>query len=45
VRPDLALCVEIEGKDRIRELGRMMGIEDEVKVLEVLEGLSKSYPL
>ena len=39
VRPDLALCVEIEGKDRIRELGRMMGIEDEVKVLEVLEGL------
>jgi len=25
VRPDLATCVEVEGRDRIRELGRMMG--------------------
>ncbi len=39
IKPDMAICEEVEGKDRIKELGRMMGIEDEGKVLDILEGI------
>ncbi|MEO0138867.1 MAG: AAA family ATPase [candidate division WOR-3 bacterium] len=35
-KPDRAICTEVRGEKRIKELARMMGVKDEGVVLEVL---------